>query len=87
MQALHEMDRQSILKLVKLDPLKIRRLIPRKFYELVYPYMWKKSRKKAYERYKDLIDSITTKDFYLKPLTGNSQDLSCWDIYAIARKS
>lgn len=63
-QTLHEVDRQSILKLVRLDLLKIRRFIPPKFYELVYPFMWKKSRKLTYEKYKDLIDSITTKDFF-----------------------
>ena len=76
-KVLHDLDGQAILRLVKLDPLGLRRLIPRKVYELVYPFMWKKSRVRSYKQHKDLIDSITTKDFYLKPLSGSPQDLSC----------
>ncbi len=85
-KVLHDLDGQAILKLVKLDPLGLRRLIPRKVYELVYPFMWKKSRDRSYKQHKELIDSITTQDFYLKPLSGGPEDLSCWDIYALARK-
>ncbi|KKK85700.1 hypothetical protein LCGC14_2770680 [marine sediment metagenome] len=84
---LHELDKQAILKLVKMDPLKIRNIIPRKFYELVYPYLWKRSRKISYHSYKSLIDSITTDDFHLEALSNNSDDISYWDIYAISHNS
>jgi ubiquinone/menaquinone biosynthesis C-methylase UbiE len=81
---LHEMDRQAVLKLVKLDPLKIRRIIPRKIYELAYPFLWKRSRENVYHKYNDLVESVTTADFILEALARDDNGFSCWDIYAIA---
>lgn len=84
---LHNMDKQAVLKLVKMDPLKIRKAIPRKFYELVYPYFWKKSRTAVYKQHKKLIDSINVSDFKLEILNNKPSDKPCWDIYAVAHNS
>jgi len=77
----HERNRISVRKIMKYDVLNLQYRLPRQFLQIPYDLMNRLNRRKLLSGNPNLVEKVSTSDFYL----DNATD-TCFDLYAIAVK-